>query len=391
MQELTMAASQQNSPVLRFIDELGNQFPKWRQANLGDILSVRYGKEHKHLRDGDIPVLGTGGIIRYANSALYNQPSVLIGRKGTIDNPQFIEQPFWAVDTVFYSEISTSNVPYFVYLIVLRINWKRYNEATGLPSLNVNSINGIRVSIPSKPEQQKIADFLSSIDNRIEQLEKKKALFEQYKKGLMQKLFSQEIRFRDDQGKEYPGWEKEPLGNVAKFSKGKGISKGDVVSDGNVGCIRYGELYTHYGATASRVLSRTNLSIDQLEFGRTNDVLIPASGETALDIATVTCLTTENIALGGDINIIRSDQNGIFLAYYLISKKKDIARLAQGISVIHLYSTQLKMLVLNIPSKPEQQKIAKLLSSIDRKIEFLRETIDKTREFKKGLLQQMFV
>ena len=130
-----MAASQQNSPVLRFFDELGNQFPKWRQANLGDILSVRYGKEHKHLRDGDIPVLGTGGIIRYANSALYNQPSVLIGRKGTIDNPQFIEQPFWAVDTVFYSEISTSNVPYFVYLIVLRINWKRYNEATGLPSV----------------------------------------------------------------------------------------------------------------------------------------------------------------------------------------------------------------------------------------------------------------
>ena len=198
------------------------------------------------------------------------------------------------------------------------------------------------------------------------------------------------LRFKDDRGEEYPEWTKDSLGNIANFRKGKGISKGDVVNDGNVRCIRYGELYTHYGATVSRVLSRTNLPIDQLEFGLINDVLIPASGETALDIATVTCLTTENVALGGDINIVRSDQNGIFLAYYLISKKKDIARLAQGISVIHLYSTQLKTIVLNIPSKPEQQKIADFLSSTDTRIEQLKKKKTLFEQFKKGLLQKLF-
>jgi len=198
------------------------------------------------------------------------------------------------------------------------------------------------------------------------------------------------LRFRNDNGNKYPKWEKESLGNIANFSKGKGISKDDVVSEGSVRCIRYGELYTHYGATVSKVPSRTNLPIDQLEFGMINDVLIPASGETALDIATVTCLTIENIALGGDINIVRSDQNGIFLAYYLISKKKDIARLAQGISVIHLYSTQLKTLVLNIPSKPEQKKIADYLSAVDTRIEQLEKKKVLIELFKKGLMQKLF-
>ena len=161
------------------------------------------------------------------------------------------------------------------------------------------------------------------------------------------------------------------MGNLASFSKGKGISKNDVLSNGSVECIRYGELYTHYGAIISKVLSRTNLPIDELVLGQRNDVIIPSSGETALGIATVACITIENIALGGDINIVRSDQNGIFLAYYLISKKKDIARLAQGISVIHLYNKQLKTLILNIPSKSEQQEIASFLSAVDKKFEQL--------------------
>ena len=198
------------------------------------------------------------------------------------------------------------------------------------------------------------------------------------------------LRFKDDGGEEYPKWDEETLGNIAGFSKGKGISKDDVIKDGNVRCIRYGELYTHYGTAVSRVLSRTDVPIDKLVLGRENDVLIPASGETAFDIASVVCLTTDNIALGGDINIIRSNQNGIFLAYYLISKKKAIARLAQGISVIHLYSKQLKTLALSIPSKPEQHKIANFLSSVDTRIGQLEKKRSLLEQYKKSLMQKLF-
>ena len=218
-----MEKIQKSTPALRFRDGQGNSYPDWEERKLGQIFTVRYGKEHKKLSDGNVPVIGTGGVIRYANGVLYSEPSVLIGRKGTIDKPQFINQPFWAVDTVFFTEIGPSNVSYFVFLIVSKINWKRYNEASGLPSLSANTIKGIRVNIPSKEEQQKIANFLSSVDTKIEQLSEKKELLELYKKGMMQKLFSQEIRFRDEQGNDYPDWEGNTLGMLFEISAGGDI------------------------------------------------------------------------------------------------------------------------------------------------------------------------
>jgi type I restriction enzyme S subunit len=128
------------------------------------------------------------------------------------------------------------------------------------------------------------------------------------------------------------------LGEIASFSKGKGISKADIIEDGATECIRYGELYTTYGETIDEVKSRTNIDVDDLVLSEANDVIIPASGETQIDIATASCVLREGIALGGDLNIIKTKNNGVFLSYYLNYKKKqEIASLAQGISVVHLY------------------------------------------------------
>ena len=100
-------------------------------------------------------------------------------------------------------------------------------------------------------------------------------------------------------------WKCKNLGDIAQFSKGKGISKADITNDGEFECIRYGELYTHYKETIKQVVSRTNLSADELVFSEVNDVIIPASGETQLDIATASCILKEGVALGGDLNIIK--------------------------------------------------------------------------------------
>ncbi|MFT6814624.1 MAG: type I restriction enzyme S subunit, partial [Sphingobacteriales bacterium] len=144
-------------------------------------------------------------------------------------------------------------------------------------------------------------------------------------------------------------WKQYNFGEIAEFSKGKGISKSDIVDDGLSECIRYGELYTTYGETISEVKSRTNVDSGDLVFSSANDVIIPASGETQIDIATASCVLREGIALGGDLNIVKTKNNGVFLSYYLNSKKKlEIARLAQGISVVHLYSSQLSLLELNL-------------------------------------------
>lgn len=186
-------------------------------------------------------------------------------------------------------------------------------------------------------------------------------------------------------------WEKHNLGEIASFSKGKGISKADIVENGAIECIRYGELYTTYGETIDEVKSKTNIDLNDLVFSEANDVIIPASGETQIDIATASCVLRPGIALGGDLNIIKTQNNGVFLSYYLNYKKKlEIASLAQGISVVHLYSSQLSLLELNLPSNAEQDKIALFIRSNDEKIQALKKKHSLLEDYKKGVMQKLF-
>ena len=160
------------------------------------------------------------------------------------------------------------------------------------------------------------------------------------------------------------------LGEIATFSKGKGISKSEIEENGITECIRYGELYTHYREVINEIKSRTNVDKSALVLSEENDVIIPASGETTIDIATASCVLKPGIALGGDLNIIKSKNDGVFLSYYLNSKKKmEIANLAQGISVVHLYSSQLASLSLSLPTNQEQEKISTFLAKISERID----------------------
>lgn len=186
-------------------------------------------------------------------------------------------------------------------------------------------------------------------------------------------------------------WKEYKLGDIAQFYKGKGISKNDVTDNGTIPCIRYGELYTHYKEVIDEVTSYTDLSIDDLFMSKANDIIIPSSGETKEDIATASCVLRNNVALGGDINVIRTSNNGVFLSYYLNNAKKhDIAKIAQGISIIHLYNEQLRNLSVEIPNLEEQQKIAECLSSIDSYISSINEKVEQLKAHKTSLLQKLF-
>lgn len=186
-------------------------------------------------------------------------------------------------------------------------------------------------------------------------------------------------------------WNTHKLGDIAIFSKGKGISKADITENGVTECIRYGELYTTYGETINVVKSKSNVNIKDLVLSEENDVIIPASGETQIDIATASCVLKSGIALGGDLNIIKTKNNGVFLSYYLNSRKKlEIASLAQGISVVHLYSSQLSLLSLNIPTLPEQTRIANFLTVVDDKLSQLKKKKSLLDEYKKGVIQKIF-
>jgi type I restriction enzyme S subunit len=188
------------------------------------------------------------------------------------------------------------------------------------------------------------------------------------------------------------GWATARLGDVVSFSKGKGISKDDIVFDGKTECIRYGELYTTYGEVIKEVVSKTNIDKDELVFSEVNDIVIPSSGETQIDIARASCVLKSGVALGGDLNILKTKLDAVYLSYYLNSaKKQEIARMAQGISVVHLYASQLQNLIINYPlSIIHSTKIASCLSSLDEVIAAHSQKLELLKDHKKGLMQNLF-
>ena len=179
-------------------------------------------------------------------------------------------------------------------------------------------------------------------------------------------------------------WEKGSLMNIASISKGSGISK-EQLSDSGLPCILYGELYTKYKSEViTDIYSKTDIETKGLVSSKANDVIIPCSGEAAIEIATARCVPMSNILLGGDLNIIRlNGHDGRFFAYQLNGKRKiDIAKVAQGVSVVHLYGEHLKKINVAYPSFAEQNKIAHLLSLIDKRIVSQNKIIEDLKKLK---------
>ena len=187
-------------------------------------------------------------------------------------------------------------------------------------------------------------------------------------------------------------WKAEQLDNIATLSKGIGISKEQLSEDGEP-CILYGELYTKYKSEIiKQVESKTDINGSKLKRSKANDVIIPCSGETAVDIATARCVPFDNILFGGDLNVISLHQyDGAFMSYQLNGKRKyDIARVAQGVSIVHLYGEHLKAIKTYNPTLPEQQKIAKLLSLLDDRIDTQNKIIEDLKKLKSAISERLF-
>ena len=144
-------------PALRFKEFDGD----WDKKKIRDVLTIGSGKDYKHLKPGNIPVYGTGGLMAKVDTPIHTGKTVFIGRKGSIDKPFYYDGDFWTVDTLFYTHSFQETDPYFVYGLFQKINWYKHNEASGVPSLSKTTIGSLVVNLPSLPEQQKIAFFLS--------------------------------------------------------------------------------------------------------------------------------------------------------------------------------------------------------------------------------------
>ena len=284
----------------------------------------------------------------------------------------------------------------FVYQILTSEKMRKYildNISVGAqPNLNLEQINAFSFNTPSLPEQQKIASFLTTVDDKISNLKQKVSLLEKYKKGVMQQIFSQQIRFKDEKGNDYPEWEEKSLGEVVIFLKGKGLPKNEIKENGKFKCIHYGELFTKYNELISQVMSFTNTD-EGIVLSQKNDVLMPTSDVTPNGLATASCLREDNVILGGDILVIRQKKlvfDGQFFSYYVKQHRDKVMKLVSGSTVYHLYGSDMAKFKICLPKLEEQHKIVFFLTNIDKKIETTKAQLSKMEVWKKGLLQGMF-
>ena len=387
------------APLLRFPEFI----QPWTSGNLGSLIDsldagVSVNSVDRPAKKEEKGILKTscvtlGNFAPYENKAVIDEfelsrlkepviaATVIISRMNTpalVGANAFIAEDYpnlYLPDRLWAAKINRSHdsswVGFLLSSSIIRAYFSKRATGTSDSMKNITKQDVLTVpcSVPKKDEQRKIAKFLGAVDEKLERLRRKRELLAEYKRGVMQQIFSQQIRFVGEGERPFADWQSKKLGEVASFRKGKGIAKQDVVENGMVPCIRYGELYTDYQEVITQIKSFTNVDLAGMVLSKVNDVIIPASGEDRLDMAHASCVQIPGVILGGDLNIISGAFNGIFLAYYMNSAKRyDIAQVAQGNSVVHLYSSQLAALDIDLPSIDEQQKIANFLTAIDTKI-----------------------
>lgn len=243
-------------------------------------------------------------------------------------------------------------------------------------------------------EQNKITDLLSTVDDVITKQKAEIDAWELRKKGVAQRLFSQEVRFKADDGSDFPAWGSKTLGELGSFQKGAPLSKADI-SDQGTPLILYGELYTTYSEVTYTVARKTEKSSDPKFLSQSGDVLIPTSGETAVDISRATCVMQDGVILAGDLLIYRPTEglDGRILSYIVnYQVKAAISRVAQGGQVVHIKESDISKIKAMFPVDPtEQHKIADCLDAFDDVIAKAKAELELWRELKRGLLQQLFV
>lgn len=200
---------------------------EWKKYKLGELLSIRYGKDHKKLNDGIIPVYGSGGIMRYVNQSIYDSPSILIPRKGSLNNIIYTETPFWTVDTMFWTIVNTKLAdPKYLYYAICKFDFAGLNVGSAVPSLTVPIIGNINIILPSLNKQKNIVNILSILDNKIELNHRINANLEQQAQALFKSWFVDFEPFKDGKfvdselGMIPEGWKVGTIGDYSKIRSG---------------------------------------------------------------------------------------------------------------------------------------------------------------------------
>jgi type I restriction enzyme S subunit len=353
---------------------------EWGVKRLGDMLTIRHGKpQHAVVKpNGKYPILGTGGIMAWTDEYLYDKPSVMIGRKGTIDLPRYMDTPFWTVDTLFYSEVFPDSDAKFLYYYFWLIDWYRYNESSGVPSMIASTVENIELKVPkTKEEQTAIASALSDVDGLIAGLESLLAKKRALKQGAMQQLLTGQKRLPGFTG----DWGVKRLGDVLKFQVGAPFSSA----------------YFNEEGLGIRLLKNRDLKADDQVFhylGPFDKRFLISNGDVliGMDGDFLPCRWMKGTALlnqrVGRV-VVSESLDKTFIYYYLLEPLKAIEAVTSSTTVKHLSHGDVEGIELPLPQKEEQAAIATVLSDMDAELGALEAKLGKTRLLKHGMMQEL--
>lgn len=347
--------------------EIGQIPENWEVKKLGAVFDIGNGRDYKHLNTGKIPVYGTGGLMTYVNEYLYDGETVCIGRKGTINMPQYHNGKIWTVDTLFYTYNFRKTDVKFLYYLTQRIDWNSYNTATGVPSLTSQNISNILVSFPPLHEQHRIASALTSIDNLISSLgkliEKKKNI----KQGTMQQLLTGQIRLK---GFSEP-WGEKKLEEVCSVKRGVRVVKRNLTTDG---------LYPVYQNTNFPLGYSNQYNVE----ANTPFVIIGGSAG-QVGICRERYWAADDCAFFACHDIYKE-----YLYYVLLLNQSNILHNVRTGTIPRLDRSFLSNMVVYISSNiDEQQAIATILTKMDDEITALEAKRAKYEAIKQCMMQQL--
>ena len=322
----------------------------------------------KRVQSGDIIIVRTG-------SNTGNACVVPERFKGAQTFTTLIVRP---ISNLLNSEFLSYHINYFGLSEIQRLS-----AGGGKPNLNAGFLRGYRINVGEKVEQQKIASFLSAVDEKIQQLSRKNELLEQYKRGVMQQLFSGKLRFKDENGKEFPKWEEKRLGDIAVFKMGQSPDSKSYNTD-SVGML----LIQGNADINGRVTNPRQWTSEPTKICEIGDLILTVRAP----VGSIS-KSLHHACLGRGVCSIKNTKNSNieFLYQFFLGYEDKWKKIEQGSTFTAVNGNEINSIKLNVPTILEQKKIANYLSNIDNKIEIVNKQITQTQTFKKGLLQQMLV
>jgi type I restriction enzyme S subunit len=326
---------------------------KWKTNKLSDIVEIKYGKDHKHLADGEIPLYGSGGIMRYVDTPLYEQESILIPRKGTLSNLFYLNKPFWSVDTMFYTKIKEGNSGKYLYYLLKSMNLASMNVGSAVPSLTTEVLNKVEINVPDEATQVEIAQILTSLDDKIELNLQMNQTLEAMAQAIFKEWFV-DFKFPNFDGELVDGlpksWKECSMRDFGKIICGKTPSKAvDEYFGGEYMFIKIPDMHN------SVFIIETTDSLTELGLNSQSNKTIPPYSICISSIATVglVCINPKPCQTNQQINTIVPKND--FLKYYLyflaISMKETfLATASGGTATLNMNTSQFSNLITIMPS-----------------------------------------